>query len=280
MAPTVQMIAIDMDGTLLNSQGYISQGTLQAIREAQAKGITVAICTGRFPENVSLMFEDVGLSCPVISLNGAIIEMDNKRVHAEQMKGDTVQELCLALESAQASYYMFGDHMITTRRMGKPHHAEVKYAARLLKERGVTFEVGEEAVRSAARKALYKFYVYEDFASCGLQKAFEAVQHVKGVHFTRSSDNNFEIMPQGIDKEHGIQTLAAMLDIPLRHVMAIGDHENDETMIKAAGFGVAMGNAVPRVKEAADAVTGTNDEEGVAQAIRKYALHQTPASNA
>ncbi len=279
MVPTVQMIAIDMDGTLLTSQGNISTETMHAIEEAQSKGITVAICTGRFPENISLMFEDIGLNCPMISLNGSVIEIEGKRVHAKPMDVEAAINIYRRLESVQASYYMFGDHLITTRRQGRPHHAEVNYAERLLKERGVFFREGEEAARSASKKVLYKYYVYEDSNSCDLQSAYRAVEHVPGVHFTRSSDNNFEIMPNGIDKEYGIHTLADMLNIPLSNVMAIGDHENDITMIQAAGFGVAMGNAVPKVLDVADAITLSNDEHGVAYAIRRYALGQQLASN-
>ena len=279
MLPTIQLIAIDMDGTLLNNENEVTKETLSAIREAQEKGITVAICTGRFPENVSIMFEDIGLVCPVISLNGCVIEMDGKRVHAQGMPHDTVAILHQQLEKAKASYYMFGDHMITTRRLGKPHHAEVKYAARLQRERGVTFQIGEKAASKAADQLVYKYYVYEDGDSCSLDAAFDAVKNVPGVHFTRSSNNNFEIMPQGIDKEYGIAALAGMLGISLAHTMAIGDHENDVSMIQAAGFGVAMQNAVDEVKQVADAVTLSNDQDGVAAAIRKFALRQQLASN-
>ena len=81
----------------------------------------------------------------------------------------------------------------------------------------------------------------------------------------------------GINKAKGLKTVCEKLHITMDDVMAVGDSLNDISMIKEAGFGVAMGNAQDIVKKAADAVTSSNEENGVAQAIRKYALKKEPS---
>ena len=79
-----------------------------------------------------------------------------------------------------------------------------------------------------------------------------------------------ELMPLGITKGSGLTALAEMLDIPMHDVMAFGDGENDIEMLQAAGIGIAMGNAMPEVKAAADEVSSGNNEDGIAEALQKY----------
>ena len=90
----------------------------------------------------------------------------------------------------------------------------------------------------------------------------------------RSQPYIFEVMPQNITKATGLKELAQKLRISRTDIMAIGDALNDLEMLKAAGFSVAMGNASPEVKAAADLVTGSNDDASVAQAIAKYVLNK------
>ncbi len=90
---------------------------------------------------------------------------------------------------------------------------------------------------------------------------------------TNSTLKNIEVNPKGITKAKGLELVCQRLGIEMKNVMAAGDSLNDLAMIKAAGLGVAMGNAQEAVKKVADWVTATNEEDGVAKAIRKWALH-------
>lgn len=278
MQRKIRLIAADMDGTLLNSRSQLSDFTISTIHEAQSKGIIFAICSGRYLENIQILLEDAGIECPIIALNGCMVQAGDKRVHTEFMTENTASRLYEAFERAGASYYLFGPQSVTTRRLGQRHHSEISYAKRLEEEWGVAFSKGKEAAKAASQTEQFKYFVYQDFESCTIEQAFEAVQDIPGIAFTRSGDRSFEVMPLDVDKKSGLERLARYLDIPMSEVMAIGDHDNDIPMLKEAGLGVAMGNAVEEAKRAADAVTEYNDDDGAAKAIIRFALHPFPSN--
>ena len=118
---------------------------------------------------------------------------------------------------------------------------------------------------------MHKFFVCSNDRS---DEVRAALQDIPGIELTRSSPRNVEINPAGVNKARGIEELAAFFDIPLSQVMALGDEENDLPMIKAAGYGVAMGNGSEDVKAAARFITDTNNQGGWAKAVRKYALSE------
>lgn len=273
MNKNIRLIAADMDGTLLNSHSLLSDGTVSAIHQAQAHGITFAVCTGRYLENAQILLRDAGVDCPVIALNGCIVQAGMDRVHTAFMAQQAVAALYEAFERVHAPYYLFGPGSVVIRRADHRHHSEISYAERLKEEWGVVFSKGKEAALTASRKKQFKFFVYQDaLAGCTLNEAMKAAARVPDIAFTRSSNSSFEVMPLGVNKREGLERLAAHLRIPMGEVMAIGDHENDVPMLKAAGLGVAMGNAAMAARAAADEVTDDNDSEGAAKAIIRFAL--------
>ena len=100
----------------------------------------------------------------------------------------------------------------------------------------------------------------------------QGLSAVPGIDLTQSWFNNIEIMPAGVDKGRGVRDMAAALGLSMDQVMALGDQDNDIPMFKAAGFGVAMGNAAPELLAAADFVTLSNNEAGFAKAVEKFIL--------
>ena len=121
----------------------------------------------------------------------------------------------------------------------------------------------------ARTENILKFFVPE---TPGLDRIRSALKALPGIDVTRSGPNNIEILPHGVDKAVGIRDMAGKYGIPAENVMAVGDEENDIPMLDAAGWPVAMGNAAEEVKRHARFVTLTNDEAGVAAAIRRLAL--------
>ena len=104
------------------------------------------------------------------------------------------------------------------------------------------------------------------------QDAYERLTQIPGVSVVSSFGNNWEVNREGTSKANALLRLGQTLGIKREEIMACGDDMNDYAMLEAVGFGVAMGNGNPRVKEIADHVTVTNDEDGVAKAIEKFAL--------
>ncbi|MBR3018536.1 MAG: HAD family phosphatase [Clostridia bacterium] len=270
MPSPIRLIATDLDGTLLNSRRQIPDRNLLAIRAAQEKGITVAISTGRFPENVYVLLEDYALRCPIIGANGADIIDENL---------NRLSETCIAAESALrvleqlirlgSDYFMFASQAICTSLETRKHHSELSYGNRI-RVLGFTYYHGpKEAAALADQGITHKFFVCDNVP---LPLVREALRGIPGISMTQSSANNIEIMPLGIDKGIGIRRLADLLGIAMSQVMALGDEENDIPMLRAAGYGVAMGNGSEEAKAAARFITDTNDNCGFAKAIEQYAL--------
>ncbi|NLD33997.1 MAG: HAD family phosphatase [Clostridiales bacterium] len=273
--PTIRLISVDMDGTLLNPKGRVTSGNLQAIRAAQQAGIIFSVATGRFYENASIGIKDMGLNCPVISTNGGKIAAApfGEVIASHKMSADSALAVMRQLDELEAGYYVFSDGLVGVRLPHDRHHSQVEFGDdRMLHETNTRYLNGHDACRDAIHRGIYKFYVHTFGDRDRLQHVRRALQGIPDTVLTHSSETNIEIMPPGVDKGSGIRELAAYLNIPVSQVMAIGDQDNDLPMLKAAGFGVAMGNASQDVKRQADAITSTNAEDGVAQAILRYAL--------
>lgn len=265
----VRLIATDVDGTLLNEHGQITERSLRAIRAAQEKGIIVAISSGRFPENVYILLEDYELRCPIIGENGARIVDEELRLLAEHtMAHEAVRQILLTLEEAGSDYFLFGEHAICTKREGEAHHTELSQGLRL-EALGFRYYHGRSEAWKMAQGPVHKFYVCDNVP---LQPVWEKLEKIPGIGLTRSSIRNIEIMPAGFDKETGVRELAQLLNISMDNVMTLGDESNDVPMLQAVGYGVAMGNARDEIKAYANYVTDTNAREGFAKAVETLAL--------
>ena len=273
--PMIRLISVDLDGTLLNPKGKVTIGNLEAIRAAQQAGVVFSVATGRFYENACIGIKDMGLDCPVISTNGGKIAASpfGQVIASHKMAVRSAVEVMQRLDDLEAAYYVFADGLVGVRLPEDRHHSQIEFGDdRMLHEANTRYFTGHAACLNAVERGIYKFYVHTFGDRAKLQHVRQALQFIPDTVLTHSSESNIEIMPPGVDKSSGIRELAAYLSIPLSQVMAIGDQDNDLPMILAAGLGVAMGNASEDVKAKADVITGSNAEDGVAQAIYRYAL--------
>ncbi|MBR4538766.1 MAG: HAD family phosphatase [Clostridia bacterium] len=268
--PPIKLIATDIDGTLVSNQGIITERSLRAIRAAREKGITVAIATGRFPENAYMLLEDYGLRLPIIGVNGArIVDESLREISSHEMNPAAVGETLNVLLNAGSDFFIFGDHAICTATRQRLHHSELSHGDRI-KALGFQYYHGKEEVEEfVARHAVYKFFVCDNMPLPPIRQALSAVP---GIDLTQSWYNNIEIMPAGVDKGQGVRDMARAMGLSMDQVMTLGDQSNDIPMLKAAGWGVAMGNASEETKSAARFVTASYAEEGFAKALETYAL--------
>ena len=268
--PLIRLIATDVDGTLLNSQLKIPDRNLRAIHAAQEKGITVAISSGRFPENVYVLLQDYGLCCPIIGTNGAdVIDEKLNRLSEACIAPDAALYALRELIRLGSDYFMFARQAICTSRETRKHHSELSFGDRI-RALGFTYYHGpEEALTLAGLGIAHKIFVCDNVP---LNRVREALGGIPGIDLTQSSANNIEVMPQGVDKGIGVRALADALGIPMDQVMTLGDEGNDIPMLRAAGYGIAMANGSAEAKAAANYVTDTNDECGFAKAIERFAL--------
>lgn len=269
----IRLIAADLDGTLLDSQNKVNEFTAGVIREIQRKGIVFAACTGRFPENAAMVMQSAGIECPIISVNGAVVDLscDGPRVFEQFMQADSAYSVFQILESLGEGYFAFAPKTILCRRDTPRHHSELDAGYERFLKNKVSYRFGIDVIRQAIHHPIYKFYVYFDDVR-RIAAVRDAVQAIPGVALTQSSHKNLEIMSDQADKGTGLEILAKALGIPQSQTMALGDQHNDLPMIRWAGLGVAMGNASRQVMDQADAVTDSYLNNGAALAMRRYCL--------
>lgn len=268
----VRLIATDMDGTLLDDRGKLPKENIRAIRRAREAGITVAICTGRFPENAYLLLQDYDLCCPIIGVNGGrTVDEELHTLTEHIMDPSAAARVLETVLDFGAQCFIFGHRFICTCREGGHHHSELSHGDRVC-ALGFTYYHGQEDARACVTKTVHKFYVCNNVP---LGPVRDALQGIPDTEITQSGDYNIEVMPRGIDKGLGVREFATHVGIPMSQVMALGDENNDIPMLRAAGYGVAVGNACPAAKAAARFVTGTNSQCGFAQAVERYVLAVT-----
>lgn len=272
MNNNIRLIAMDMDGTLLNPAQQLSPGNRQALLEAQAAGIRLAICSGRMAADAAAFALENGLEdIAVLGLNGGLCRktpLSSPYVN-HVLPVETAREWAVYFCSNNATVGIFtGDcvHVFPGRSPAKDSdwggHWEHPHGPQLI--RGGDPE-------KIAHLGVNKIVCIEDDPHILSQYRLSMADD-PALQVTSSWINNLELMPAGVDKGLAVRELAQELGIDPSQVMVLGDFDNDLSMFRCAGFAVAMGNAPERMKAAAHVVTRSNAEDGVAYAIRRWAL--------
>ncbi len=261
-----RLIAIDLDGTLLTPQKEITPRTYQALCQATEEGMTIVIATGQTLQVLRHVCARLPLSAPQIIENGAIIaDIDSGAVLHERLL--PTEYILPALETLRALGLYRGYHTFQgvyvdqdtprARNWYRPPiqpPVEVADVASIYPQPCIKIVgIGEaDTLRDKRRE---------------LERIFENKLYV-----TQSSFDLLEILHPEVSKGNALREIAADLSIAPEEVVAIGDNHNDIGMLRFAGFGVAMGNAHTEVKAAADFVTLSNAEDGVAVVIEEMIL--------
>ena len=246
------MIVLDLDKTLLNSKHEISEATLEVLRKYHKSGGKIAIATGRAITR-SLQYAKQIQACGLIALNGSVTyvketiidqrPIDKKKVY------DLVQRLMQIEDMSMAVAYP--DYMITSNPKfavkGVNDYCDMK-----------SFNLDEiQNIKAFSNR--YDELDQIDFGAYGCRKT------------TSITEPDFHVISQkDVDKFTGIQALSEYFQIPVSHMIAFGDDYNDLQMLKKCGIGVAMANASDMVKDAADDITLSNEEDGVGYWLNGY----------
>ncbi|MDC7859975.1 sugar-phosphatase [Pantoea ananatis] len=267
----IKLIAIDMDGTLLNPQHEITPAVKTALNRAREKGVSIVLATGRPFVGIERYLQELDLQADgqyCISNNGALVH--------QAKDGEVVADVTLG----------FDDYL---------------YVEKLARELGVHFQAFDKSHLYTPNKDISEFTIHEASLT-GIPVRYRAVEEMdpatrfpklmmidkpalldaaiaklpEQAHQTytilKSAPYYLEILDRRVNKGYGVKMLAEKLGLKAEDVMAIGDQENDLAMIDYAGTGVAMGNAIASVKKIAQFITKTNREDGVAHAIEKWVL--------
>lgn len=265
---TIRLVAMDLDDTLLRDDWTISPRVVTAIQKAQAQGVKMTIATGRMSISARPYAEQLGLDVPVITYHGAMIQ------HA--LSGDIIFRCvipsALATEIVQdvAGRGVYAQIYLKDRVITPKHNDWAREYERISR---VRIEEGDlSVVLSQEPEGVEKILLMAEEADLDQLAPLLRQRYGEKVHITKSKPCFLEMTDCSVNKGVALAALAELLGIAQEDVMAIGDSFNDLEMIQYAGLGVAMGNARSEIKEQADIVTVTNEEDGVAEALERYVL--------
>lgn len=277
----IQMIAMDMDGTLLspdaNGRHHIASACVQALRMAHEHGIHLALASGRMPEDAGYFALDAGLPMHILALNGGCCQMEpmGAITFFHSFPVETALRLYALLREAGVLYGIFGTEELVISCPAMSQEEIAGHWGTNLIRQGVhtVIRIAGDGAEALCRTGVCKMLAIDEEGASVLQPLRERIEaECLDVEVSSSWRNNLELNPRGVHKGLGLCELASSLHIPLANVMALGDHDNDLPMLRRVGWSVAMGNATPSVLSAARYVTANNLENGVAEAIYGLAL--------
>ena len=264
-----KLIAVDMDGTLLREDKTISEETIRAINRANAKGIKVVLATGRPLEGIERYLKELNLVYKedyALTYNGAIVQNAlTKEVISENLiKGSDLKNLYKLSKELKINIHAFDKNGCITPVMSK--YTELEGTINKINVRLVDFNAIKE------EEDIIKVMMVEEPEKLEETIAKLPKELYDRYTIVRSAPYFLEFLNKQSNKGEGVRILAQYLGIKQEEVICVGDAGNDVHMIKYAGLGVAMGNAFDEVKEIADFITKTNEEDGVAHVINKFII--------
>lgn len=239
-----KLLALDLDGTLLNSEGNVSKENALWLEKARSKGIQVTIASGRPRHSVQPFIDQLGISTPFVTSNGS-----------EVWHGTTLLE----------RNTLSSDH--------------IKWFQKLSKEYNTNFEAysasGQfvhEELPNNLDEHVWLMFVFVCPDTSVVASLTQLLEIEPAIELCQSDFTKIDINPKGISKASGLKRISSELGIESSSIASIGDNWNDIAMLKWAGIGIAMDNARIEVKEASNHITLDHNQNGVAEAIRKWII--------
>ncbi|WP_288745073.1 sugar-phosphatase [uncultured Enterococcus sp.] len=268
---TIKLIAIDIDGTLLNSHHQVTEAVKESLKLAQTKGIKIVLCTGRPYLGVEKLIQELDLANEddyVINFNGSLV-LNCKTKEKISLFGLSHEDY-LAIE-------------VEARRLNCPLLTETEEAIYTANRDVSPYTVHEAYLSTMPLKYRTPEEMTSDLSIVKMmlidepEKLNRTINHLSRDFYERftivkSAPFFLEVLNKEVSKGLALSRLSEHLGLTADEVMAIGDNENDVSMLQYAGLGVAMGNATAAIQKHAQHVTKSNDEDGVAYAIHTYAL--------
>ena len=286
-----KLIAIDLDGTMLNSYGMVTENTNQVIKNTINKAPEVIIASGRPIDSIKTIAKEIGSENYFIAGNGALI-YDIKKdeiIYEKFMNKQKVLEIIKICEENSIAYNIYTEKTIIAK--GLKYNVLYYYKENLKKEENkktniTIVEDVYEYIKNLENEKFLKITVCDETKSVFNSiirklRTVEDIDVLDVLHMSRKMIKQgtedvpieyyyTEISLKDVDKWNAIEYLANKMNISKDEIIAIGDNINDKEMIENAKVGIAMGQSTPVITEIADFVTTNNNEDGVAKALEKY----------
>ncbi len=265
----IKLIAVDLDGTVVKHDLSISAKVVEALEHASNQGVKITIATGRGPASTRAYWQNLSVNAPVICTQGGLIydlatDTQLRRISLSNQITNDVLAFAARHESWQPVLYLDDRiHVMEIR------HGEAFYREMLVPEPPI---ISQSLVRALGTRDSDKIlFVVDPHQATAVADSLKQFLGSRA-SVVQSHAMFVEVNPSMATKGKGLEFVAARLEIDQSEVLAIGDQENDVTMLTWAGVGVAMGNASPSAKEAANWIAPSIEEDGVVAALKKFAL--------
>lgn len=252
-----QFYVFDIDGTILTTDHQILASTKAGMALLQARKFPIMLASARPPLAIDPIVAELGLEPFYISLNGALVVREKEILLDEAMDEDATQGVVKrALDHGlSVNVYFAWDWFIQETNPHSTREGEVV---------GFHGQVRDLETVSKAHKILV---IGEPKEVLALQQELEA--ELPSVQASLSNPTYLEVVATGVSKAHALEVVSGLVGVTLEETAVFGDGENDLPMLKVSGLGVAMGNAHSALKQSAHFITGTNNEDGILQAIER-----------
>lgn len=288
-----KLVAVDLDGTLLNQYGVVTENTKEVIKKVQEKGIEVIIASGRPNDSIKTIAKEIKSENYFISGNGAIL-YDIKKdeiIYENTLKKSKILDIIKICEQNSIYYNIYTEKEVIAKTL--KYNVLYYYKENLNKDE-------ENKTHIKLIEDIYQYIENSEdkivkITICDNNKAIfdsimRKIKEIEGIEILEVSHMSRKMIRQGteeipieyfyteisaknVDKWNALQILAEKLNIKTEEIIAIGDNMNDKKMIENSGLGIAMGESTLEITEISNYVTTSNNEEGVAEALKKLVLN-------
>lgn len=278
MALKYKMVVMDMDYTLLPKDKQITKRSREALAKAMEKGVKVVLATGRIYTSARVYAKLIGIHTPIIASNGAIIreEITNDTIYKSILPDEMIKEMVRLCRQEGLYCHLYTMKTVYTEKIANISKSYEKWNATLKDEEKIDIQVLsdiEEVIQKEKGNILKAVVVDED--SEKIMRIRNEILETGKVSVSQSLKDNLEVMNYGVSKGNSVKILSEIYGIEREEIIAMGDNENDISMIEYAGLGVAMANAEECLIQRADYITDSCEEDGVAKVIEKFILESS-----
>ncbi len=277
MTDTIQLIAVDLDGTLLNSQHELSERNEKALKAAMKQGVHIILATGKTRNSALKVISQLGLESPGIYLQGlAIYNGDGTLRHQSLLDTGIARQVITYAEDRGFSIVAYSGARILVRNLNEGTELLEKYGEPQPEVVGALQNILDTVPIN--KLMAIKMRDHRGITALRWQLKMQIDGAARLVQ--AGIADMLEILPPGGSKGTALKTLLKELNIPASRMIAIGDGENDIEMVQMAGVGVAMGNATAQLKAVTEHVVASHNEDGVAEAVERFVLKTEDAPTA
>jgi hypothetical protein len=267
-----RLVCCDVDGTLIDNQGSITEENQNIVRELEKRGIGFSICSGRLFKAVDIMVQHYCMDAYIIASSGAVVynTKDRKILNLSVFDFQEVQRL---IEYGEKHNLIIGLNTLNDLYVNSEECVEIP----IYENANKLYASGEDKIQVHVVKDLKECPEEEKYCKISFwtknEEDYQKIRHeleaLNKYSIATAMPRNLELSPKSVTKWSGIEVLTKRMGIDEKNVISFGDSMNDYHMIKNAGFGVCMENGEEELKKRADYITKSNEESGVAFLINK-----------